>query len=279
MSIWNQNFEVVKIRSNCQNQLDASISRSCLDKLQNRTMVRHCVVQGCGNCDLTTLSHRFPKSAARADKWRKILGVEISLDEIWAKHSVCCKHFKETDYRRKDSSHLNITAIPSLNPGERSRLRRTGPAQLNPPSASNGVHKEIFIVLEEGDEKLAFHTSSKAPMLLESTTDRLSTSPNNVPEETVPLSLNKEISTEDEDRSFIDYNSDEDTDIPEATSREGEVDLPVNIPGPSQVEKSILRDIPRFSFVSDLRNHYSQLSKEQLVDTIAKLYELLPVLE
>lgn len=54
---------------------------------------------------------RFPKDQAIAKKWNIALGLEVN--KIVHGH-VCCEHFNENDFKRKNKTNLRSDAIPTI---------------------------------------------------------------------------------------------------------------------------------------------------------------------
>ncbi|XP_037026291.1 uncharacterized protein LOC119067425 [Bradysia coprophila] len=76
-------------------------------------MGRRCVVPSCSSTDLTMLVHRFPRKHCTA--WQRSLQLNsYALKDLLDKYVVCAHHFRSSDYRHRESKHLNTTAIPTL---------------------------------------------------------------------------------------------------------------------------------------------------------------------
>ncbi|KAG4073166.1 hypothetical protein HA402_002555 [Bradysia odoriphaga] len=76
-------------------------------------MGRRCVVPSCPSTDLTMLVHRFPRKHCTA--WQKSLQLNsYAVKDLLDKYVVCAHHFRLSDYRHRESKHLNTTAIPTL---------------------------------------------------------------------------------------------------------------------------------------------------------------------
>lgn len=91
-------------------------------------MVRRCVIEDCNETDKTILSHRFPKTHETAEKWKSLLGLKLSVDELQKKFVVCTRHFCESAYRNEVSNCLNTTAMPNLMENEgNQRIIMTAP--------------------------------------------------------------------------------------------------------------------------------------------------------
>jgi hypothetical protein len=78
-------------------------------------MVRFCIAKGCRESDLTVITHRFPKTLEIAENWKRILNVDVSIEELQKRYVICTKHFSAASYRNEKSSSLNTTAMPNLN--------------------------------------------------------------------------------------------------------------------------------------------------------------------
>lgn len=197
------------------------------------------------------------------------------------RYVVCCHHFRESDYRNKASNYLNTNAVPALNIPENER--RTYRAEefeltvsLNPPAPQKTVPPsdptELFFELEEDDEKLVVLATSKADVRTPPESPEI---PIVVPKPSHPLpqlrleSLSKVDIVSSILRDFSeDEEDDEDEELAEITEEADGCDI-IEEMDESETEA---QDSSRLNITDqELRDHYSQFSKEQLIEFLVKL--------
>lgn len=221
-------------------------------------MVRFCVVEGCKESDLTTLTHRFPKNV---DRWRE----SLNLSETDLRNKVvCCRHFRECDYANKLSNFLNRTAVPHVfvAEDERRNNRVEHPERMPLPEVQSSAalnpdnQMEIFIELEDSGEQIAFQTTKTVPLMVEDI------------HQWQPRVKRRRERLEDPSDGRLNVQEDPiELQSPAAAQETADTsvthkDVVVRDPGkeisPDEVEKQ-------------LRDHYSKYTKAELIDFLVKL--------
>lgn len=172
------------------------------------------------------------------------------------RYTVCCNHFRESDYRHKASNFLNITAVPMVYVPEAERRSSRVEELWNEleaalPDAQN--QQEIYIELEESGEKLAYNTKANGAVVIK-------TPPASPEKDQQPAKKPK--LDQDLSNPPVELNLSPDNGVkPTKTTN-----VPTNSPpdesfSPEDVCPDALQ----------LRLHYANYTKEQLIDFLVKL--------
>lgn len=187
---------------------------------------------------------------------------------------VCCHHFKETDYRNKASNFLNATAVPKIYvpETERRNKRVNEMVVIATPIVPTNQQQEIFIELDSGD-KMEYQSTNKFNHILKSEPKLM------LPQETPGKPRLEEIKNDQDfclvedvavtlsdDEDMQDKNPDEVEVIQDPFVKEDEpfvvnaeqIEEPEQLTGPEMTHEDLLRE------------HYSNYTKEELIEFLVK---------
>lgn len=202
-----------------------------------------------------------------------------------SRYTVCCNHFKQSDYRNKASNFLNVTAVPQIFVPESERRTRQADeimhlpvtlprVQRQPPREDVTPRQEIIIELEDSGEKLEYQATT--------TTKGDVPSAGKAPEK-MPMNNDKPVPKKMKlDDSIKHIKEEEDSIVEELVKQEQHPEEGSESEKARTIieEEELIEDdtLPRDDeeeligiTLDELRKHYSKYTKDELIEFLVRM--------